>query len=76
MTDREKDKALLVKQAAQLYLLGLKIDREQQLIRRGKKAGRSNPDLVEAHTRLVKDTKRWAELEAGHLRLRKRLGLW
>ena len=43
MTDREKDKALLVEQAAELYLLGLEIERERRLIEKYKKAPAVQP---------------------------------
>ena len=76
MAGREKDKALLVEQAAELYLLGLKIQGERRLIEEYKKARQhDHPDMAAARTRLESSARRWVEMEAEHLLLRRKLGL-
>ena len=78
MADIEKDKALLVEQAAELYLLGLEIDLELQQLEEAKKAGgrlEDNPNVVGACARLKKHVEKWKAMEAEHLQLREKLGL-
>jgi len=75
MTDAEH--RLLISQAAKLVTLGKKVEAERnalrQLVERG--VGYDDPQVAQALEQFTQADAEWKQLEAEHLRTKKKMGL-
>ena len=69
------DKGLLIAQAAELYELGLQVERRRSELKKLVEAGveYNDPQMLQAYESFVVLECRWKYLEEEHLRLRERL---
>ena len=72
-----KEKAKLIKQAGQLYLLGHTVEKHRSELRRlvEQKVPYDSPQMAEALAKFEEADSEWKRLEQEHLDFRSRLGI-
>lgn len=70
------DKNLLISQAAKLTTLGMTLERERNNLKKLVEQGVSydSPKMMQAYERFKQVDDEWKQLEAEHLRLRRKVG--